>query len=53
MPQLDDELKKAIKEGKKLESVDPAELERIKAEREKRKAELEKIKEALEKQGQG
>lgn len=49
MPQLDDELKKAIKEGKTLNPVDQAEVDRIKAEREKRKQELEKVKEALEK----
>ncbi len=50
MPQLDDELKKAIKEGKSLSPVDQTEVDRIKAEREKRKEELEKVKEALEKQ---
>lgn len=51
MPQLDDELKKAIAEGKTLDKADQAEIDRIKAEREKRRAELEKVKEALEKQG--
>ncbi len=49
MPQLDDELKKAIKEGKILSPVDQTEVHRIKAEREKRMQELEKVKEALEK----
>lgn len=50
MPQLDDEIKKAIKEGKTLSPVDQTEVDRIKAEREKRKEELEKVREALEKQ---
>ena len=50
MPQLDEELKKAIKEGKKLEPADQAEIDRIKAEREKRKEELEKVRQALEKE---
>ncbi len=50
MPQLDDEIKKAIKERKKLEPVDQAEIDRIKAEREKRKEELEKVRQALEKE---
>ncbi len=50
MPQLDDELKKAIKDGKTLSPVDQTEVDRINAEREKRKEELEKVKEALEKQ---
>lgn len=47
MPVLDDELKKAIKEGVSLEKVDQDELKKREEEKKKRLEELEKIKQAL------
>ena len=47
LPQLDDELKKAIKEGVSLDKVDDAELKAREEEKKKRQEELEKVKEAL------
>ncbi|MHA1292174.1 MAG: hypothetical protein ACTSQJ_05840 [Promethearchaeota archaeon] len=48
MPQLDDELKEAIKKGVTLEKVDESELKALEEERKKRMEELQKVKEALE-----
>lgn len=47
MPQLDDELKEAIKKGVSLEKLDPEELKKREEEKKKRMEELEKVKEAL------
>lgn len=48
MPQLDDELKDAIKKGVSLDKVDEAELKAREEEKKKRAEELEKVKQALE-----
>ncbi|MHA1149293.1 MAG: hypothetical protein ACTSR8_13745 [Promethearchaeota archaeon] len=48
MPQLDDELKDAIKKGVSLEKVDEEELKKREEEKKKRAEELEKVKQALE-----
>ena len=48
MPQLDDELKKAIKEGVSLGKVDEEDMKRREEEKKKRAEELAKVKEALE-----
>ena len=47
MPQLDNELKDAIKKGVALEKPDPDELKKREEEKKKRMEELEKVKEAL------
>ena len=47
MPQLDDELKEAIKKGVSLEKPNPEELKKREEEKKKRMEELNKIKEAL------
>ncbi|MFX0069786.1 MAG: hypothetical protein ACFFAO_01720 [Candidatus Hermodarchaeota archaeon] len=47
MPQLDDELKDAIKKGVSLEKPDEAELKKREDEKKKRMEELEKVKQAL------
>ena len=47
MPQLDDELKKAIKEGVSLGKVDEEEMKKREEEKKKRMEELAKVKEAL------
>jgi hypothetical protein len=47
MPQLDDELKEAIKKGVALEKANPDELKKREEEKKKRMEELNKIKEAL------
>ena len=47
MPQLDDELKEAIKKGVSLEKPNPEELQKREEEKKKRMEELNKIKEAL------
>ena len=53
MPQLDDELKDAIKKGVSLEKPDEAELKKLEEERQKRAAEraeeLKKIEAAMKK----
>jgi len=47
MPQLDDELKEAIKKGAQLEKVPEEEKKQMEEEKKKRLEELEKVKEAL------
>ena len=47
MPQLGDELKKAIKEGVSLDKVDEADLKAHEEAKKKRMEELKKVKEAL------
>ena len=47
MPQLDDELKNAIKKGVNLQKPDEAELKKREEEKKKRMEELEKVKNAL------
>ncbi len=47
MPQLDNELKEAIKKGVPLEKPDPNELKKREEEKKKRMEELAKVKEAL------
>lgn len=47
MPQLDDELKDAIKKGVNLASPDDAEMKRREEEKKKRMEELAKVKKAL------
>lgn len=47
MPQLDDELKDAIKKGVNLASPDEAEMKRREEEKKKRMEELAKVKDAL------
>ncbi|MFX1394443.1 MAG: hypothetical protein ACFFAH_12830 [Promethearchaeota archaeon] len=47
MPQLDDELKDAIKKGVSLEKPDESEMKKREEEKKKRMEELAKVKEAL------
>ena len=47
MPQLDDELKDAIKKGVDLASPDEADMKRREEEKKKRMEELQKVKDAL------
>ncbi len=47
MPQLDNELKDAIKKGVSLEKVSDDEIKKREEEKKKRMEELEKVKEAL------
>ncbi|MGQ4875808.1 MAG: hypothetical protein ACTSVV_17220 [Promethearchaeota archaeon] len=49
MPQLDDELKEAIKKGVTLQKPDEEELKKLEEEKKKRLEEVQKLKEALEK----
>ncbi|GAB4316951.1 MAG: hypothetical protein Kow0069_19500 [Promethearchaeota archaeon] len=53
MGQLDEELKKEIEKGAKLEKVPEEEKKKMEEEKKKRLEELQKVKEALEKQGGG
>lgn len=47
IPQLDDELKDAIKKGAQLEKVPEEERKKMEEEKKKRLEELQKVKEAL------
>jgi len=47
MPELNNELKEAIKKGVSLEKPDPEELKKREEDKKKRMEELEKVKEAL------
>jgi hypothetical protein len=47
MPQLDNELKEAIKKGVSLEKPDPNELKKREEQKKKRMEELAKVKQAL------